>query len=463
LVVLAVPVGAGVLRRYFWELYCERVLKVTIPKLLREVIALLVFVVVLLAVLGFVYDIKVTGFLFGSSGILALVLGFAMQDLLGNIIAGMAVQIGKPYKEGDWLKVNEQYGEVIEINWRSTRLRTNDHITLDIPNSQIVRNTIVNLCYPTAAHAMRMRLGLEYDATPQKVKAALLHAARRAPGVLADPPVKIFLVDFADSAVIYEIKFSMDDHSRYNETCDAIRTRVWYELRRAGLRIPFPIRTIDLPWRREQSAGRPESHAMEVLRQRPLMALLDDAQFDRLIAGAAAAAFGDKEEIIEQGAEGDSMFVLVEGRAAVFVEAGGAERRVATLQPGDFFGEISMLTGEARSATVRAEGDCQVIEIGKELFSPILEANPGLMEKISGLLARRKMETEGLLATASQAELHQKERDYASGFLERVRRFFVGPGGPAKRYPPGQKSPFSADIRRIGSVPERREDFPKSG
>jgi CRP-like cAMP-binding protein len=222
----------------------------------------------------------------------------------------------------------------------------------------------------------------------------------------------------------------MNDPATYNDTCDSIRSRIWYELRRHGLTIPFPIRTLDLPWRRKRSPDFPDEQAIQALRQQPLMALLSDDQFTRLLDGAARISFGSKEEIIEQGADGDSMFVIAEGRANVFVEIDGSSRQVATFQPGDFFGEISMLTGEPRSATVRAETDCEVLEINKELFSPILLENPGIMEKISRILAGRKMEVEGVLASAAtERELNEKQHVYASNFLTRLRRFFNWPGG----------------------------------
>src|SRR6202012_5914997 len=106
----------------------------------------------------------------------------------------------------------------------------------------IVRSTIVNLSYPTHLHAMRMRIGIVYEAPPNKVKQTLLHAATNTDGVLAHPPPKIYLVDFADSSVTYEIKYWIQNHAAYNEISEALRTGAWYALKRAGIGIPFPIR-----------------------------------------------------------------------------------------------------------------------------------------------------------------------------------------------------------------------------
>ena len=127
-------------------------------------VALLIFLVALLLVLSLVYHVEgqLKGLLAGSR-IAAIILGFARQNLFGGIIAGISLQINRPYRVGDWLQLGERFAEVMEINWRSTRLRTNDAIYLDIPNNEIVKQTIVNLHYPTIVHAMRIRVGrVEY-------------------------------------------------------------------------------------------------------------------------------------------------------------------------------------------------------------------------------------------------------------------------------------------------------------
>src|ERR1043165_9829434 len=235
----------ALLDRYYWGLYWERKRRATSPPFLRQVVALFIYLIALLLVLsvGYHAEAQLKGLLAGS-GIAAIVLGFATQDLFGGILAGIALQINKPYKVGDWLQVAERYAEVMEINWRSTRFRTNDGIYLDIPNYQIARNTIINLHYPTEVHAMRLRVGVDYDVPPNRVKDALHRAATSAEGVLPEPPTKVYVMDFADSAVIYEIKFSMGNHRYYNDVCDAIRTNIWYEFKRQQISIPFPIRTL---------------------------------------------------------------------------------------------------------------------------------------------------------------------------------------------------------------------------
>src|SRR5881296_2112373 len=420
-ILLSTALVVALVNRYVWDFYFETKRRKTIPHFLREVVGGIIFLIVLLFVLSYGYhaEAQLTGLLAGS-GVVAIIVGFAGQNLFAGIIGGISIQINRPYKVGDWLQVGERFAEVMEINWRSTRLRTNDGIYLDIPNNEMVSHTIVNLHYPTEVHAMRIRVGVEYKNPPNLVKGALTRAASTAEGVLVEPPVRIYLVDFADFAVIYEIKFYMGNHARMNEIMDAVRTNVWYELKRRGITIPFPIRTLQV----ERKAARPiqedQAEALSILRGEPLFECLSDEQLNHLVKQARLNYFGRGEPVIEEGAAGDSMFVLLRGAANVSVSKNGSTIQVATLGAGDCFGEMSLLTGEPRSATVRADGDCYVMEIGKPVMAEVLRDAPSCLEKLSELLARRKMETEGILKEATSTDEHAlKQRQYTANFLHR--------------------------------------------
>src|SRR5467141_2041035 len=423
---LSTALIVALVNRYVWDLYFERRKQTPIPHFLREVVALVIFVVALLFVLSFVYHAE-RGLksVVATSGVAAVILGLAGQNLLGGIIAGMSLQINRPYKVTDWLKVGDTYGEVMEINWRSTRLRTNDGIYLDIPNNEIVKSTIVNLHYPTEVHAMRIRVGVDYKTPPNRVKDALTRAAQSAVNVLPEPKVRVFLVDFADHAVIYEIKYYMGNHSRINETNDAVRTNVWYELKRQRIRIPFPIRTLHVERKKAPPVQEDQAEAFSILRGERLFDCLSEDQLNQMVNQARLRLFGRGEPVIEEGAAGDSMFVMLRGAAKVFVSKNGSKIQVATLGAGDCFGEMSVLTGEPRSATVRADGDCYVMEIGKPVMAEVLSGAPSCMEQLSQLLAQRKMETDGILKEARSMDEHAlTERQYTANFLHRLRTFF---------------------------------------
>src|SRR6266550_2439643 len=425
-VLLSTALIVALVNRYVWDFYFERKRQTPIPHFLREVAGGIIFLIVLLFVLSYGYhaETQLKGLLAGS-GVVAIILGFAGQNLFAGIIGGISIQINRPYKVGDWLQVGERFAEVREINWRSTRLCTNDDIYLDIPNNEMVGHEIVNLHYPTEIHAMRIRVGVEYKNPPNLVKDALRLAAQSAKNVVPDPPVKVFLVDFADFAMTYEIKFYMGNHSRINETNDSVRTNVWYELKRQGITIPFPIRTLQVERKAPAPMHEEYQEARAILRSEALFECLSDEQIESLVQQSQVSHFGRGERVIREGAEGDSMFVLLRGAAEVSISKNGTSIPVATLKAPDCFGEMSLLTGEHRTATVRAQTDCQVMEIGKPVMAELLRASPDCLERLSELLAQRKMETEGLLKeAASHSQNERKEREYKATFLHRLRTFF---------------------------------------
>src|SRR5438477_2078918 len=337
-ILLSTALVVALVNRYVWDLYFEQKRQTLIPHFLREVIGGIIFLVALLFVLssGYHAEAQLKGLLAGS-GVIAIIVGFAGQNLFAGIIGGISIQINRPYKVGDWLQVGERFAEVMEINWRSTRLRTNDGIYLDIPNNEMVGHAIVNLHYPTEVHAMRIRVGVEYKNRPNRVKDALFRAASSAEGVLPEPPVRIYLVDFADFAVTYEIKFYMGNHARMNEIMDAVRTNVWYELKRQGITIPFPIRTLQV----ERKAARPvqeeQAEARTILRDEALFECLSDEQIDGLVRQSRVSHCGRGERVIRVGAEGASVFALLRGAARVWVSKNGSSIPVATLSAGDCF------------------------------------------------------------------------------------------------------------------------------
>src|SRR2546427_201161 len=328
-ILVSTALVVALVNRYVWDLYNEQKRQTVIPHFLREVIGGIIFLIALLFVLssGYHAEAQLKGLLAGS-GVIAIIVGFAGQNLFAGIIGGISIQINRPYKVGDWLQVGERFAEVMEINWRSTRLRTNDGIYLDIPNNEMVGHAIVNLHYPTEVHAMRIRVGVEYKNRPNRVKDALFQC-------------------------------------------------------------------------------------------------LSDAQIDSLVKEAHLNYFGRGENVIKEGAEGDSMFVLLRGAARVWVSKNGSSIPVATLSAGDCFGEMSLLTGESRTATVQAESDCYVLEIGKPVMAEVIRDSPDCLERLSELLARRKLENEGVLKeAASQAQNQKKDRVYPATFLHRLRTFF---------------------------------------
>ena len=422
LILLGIVVALALLRRFYWQRWFKRTHETEAPKLLQQVFSFAAFTIALMLVLNLRHGQRVDAFIAGS-GIIAVVLGFAMQETLANIISGIALQISKPFKVGDWLIVEKQRAEVVEMNWRSTRLRTNYDVYLDLPNKTVTSAMITNLSYPTKTHAYRIRIRFELRVPPNTVREILRRAAQHANGVLSHPPVKVFFLEFADNAAIYEIKYYLDEAGRFNDIEDAIRTNVWYEAQRANLTIPAPSQNLIL--RRDGSTALQRPAPAELLKRQTLFAPLTDEQKQHLVAGARVLRFGRGEEIIQQGEDGCSMFVILEGGAEVLVKSGGQTLRVAELRAGEAFGEMCLLTGEKRSASVVARADCEVWEIDRSVLAPLLQENAQLAKELSELLAHRKVETEGLIAAQAPRDVTENKRqEYARSFFKRISALF---------------------------------------
>jgi small-conductance mechanosensitive channel/CRP-like cAMP-binding protein len=413
----------ALMQRLVWESYFHEKRQVHVPNVVRDFVALVLFLIALMAVLSFGYGVRIPGLLAGS-GIAAAVIGFAMQDTLGNILAGLAIQVAKPFNVGDWLLVDDRHVEVMAVHWRSTRLRTNDHVYLDVPNNQLTRETIVNFHYPTPRHALRVTVQVDYGAPPNRVKEVLARAAAQANGVLPDPAPQAFLKNFGESGIDYEVRFWLDHHAAYNQISDAVRTNIWYALQRAHLKIPFPIRTVQMEPAKPDGERSSADAVRRALRAQELLQGLDDGEIEGLAETAAAHTYCRGERLIEQGADGASMFLMVRGEASVAATRDGKAVPVGELHAGDCFGEMSLLTGEKRSATIVATTDCEVVEIGRDVFGRLLKSRPALAGPLSDLMAKRRMKTEGILSDTPSPKAVATEKEYADGFQARLRQWF---------------------------------------
>ncbi len=427
--------GAGVfirlLNQFFWHSYLEQRHKIMVPKFIRELAAFLITVSSLLLVLKFAYGFKDFSSLLAASGVVSIILGFALQDSLGNIIGGFAIQIGRPFQVGDWLLLDNQAVQAVEINWRSTRFITNDEVQLDVPNQQIVRGTIVNYHGGGSLHGMRLEVGVQPDAPPNRVRETLMRATAASTGVLKEPPPNVFLKSFAESAIIYEVRYWIDNHRNINIISDSIRTNIWYALRRQHIEMPFPTRTVHIERARHGhrlADLRRDSHEVvcELLREQGLFKSVGAENLKALVMRCPMQHYGVGEAIIHQGADGASMFVLTNGEAGVSVSNGAEPTRVATLRAGDCFGEMSLLTGAKRSATVNALSDCEVMEITKPVFADAIQRDPEVLTRLSALLAHRQMQTEDIMQAHAQqpALMAAKEQEYQEGFLHTLKSFF---------------------------------------
>ena len=245
LLLLVVVLVLKILGLYFFDVYL-RSRGLRLPPLLPKVAFATAYILAAFITLKQAFPDTDFGPLLATSAVTSLVLGLALQPILGNFFAGLVISVERPFRINDWIQYEGTEGQVVSINWRTTHLRTRDNDNLVVPNSNIAGQDVVNFFYPHALHMERIYVGAHYRHPPYLVKTAMLDAARRAKGVLDKPSPQVFLHDFDDSAITYELRAWIEDFGNKPAIVNRVRSYIWEEFRRHGITIPFPIRTLEI-------------------------------------------------------------------------------------------------------------------------------------------------------------------------------------------------------------------------
>ena len=229
---------------YFFDVYLHSQRGVRLPPLLPMVAKGLAYVVALLVTFQIAFPDRDVTTLLAASAITSLVLGLALQPILGNFFSGIVISLEKPFRINDWIELEGNDGLVTNITWRTTHLRTRENDSLVIPNSAIAGQQITNYHYPHPLHMERIYVGVHYRTPPYRVQEALQQAAKTE-GVLDKPTPEVHLKSFDDSAITYELRIWFEDHATKPRIVSDVKKEIWENFRNRGIVIPFPIRTLE--------------------------------------------------------------------------------------------------------------------------------------------------------------------------------------------------------------------------
>jgi len=417
-----------ILNLLFWDYLLKKQVDVHIPRLVIDIINFIVLAIVAVALLSGIFGVKLTAFLVTST-VLSAVIGLSLQDILGNLFAGLALQMERPYKLGEWIRVGENEGVVVQMNWRtlSIRTRSGDHVI--IPNATVSKDIVTNYSRPDRNHMCRISVGMAYGHQPGMVKRIIISVLERVDGILNTPSPRVFLEKFDDYSVLYDVRFWISEYHRRLELENSVRTRIWYSLRRNGLSIPFPIRDVTI---REVSADH-EITKNEIIKQDVIRELknielfkpLSYDQIEELASSSSKLLFSKGEILVRQGDSGDSLFIISDGEVAISISDGaGRKTHLADLQGGDYFGEMSLLTGEPRSASVTASRETEVIVVEKRGMAELLEKESSILEPLSAMLEKRLEDLSGRMTDLNVREESTVQPDRKEHLLGRIRDFF---------------------------------------
>lgn len=398
------------------------------PMFFRDIVRFVVLVFVVIVLLKTVFKVDPSALVVTSTVVSAIV-GLALQDMLSNIVAGVALQIERPFGEGHWLRLGDQEGQVLQMSWRATHLRTREGDILTVPNGTLANAEILNFHQGDSQHMIRQIMGVSYDSPPDQVKAVLLSVMHDVEGVLDIPEPDVHTVNYGDFSVDYEMRFWIEDYGRAPAIRDQVMTRLWYALARANMDIPFPVRHIQVMDREgvERNALVQEKESVaKIVRQLAsidFLQALDSSQLQELARQARVAQYGTGEYLVHQGHRDAALFFIEDGTVVVSAKSldGKTGSNIGQFGAGYFFGEIALLTGAPRTASVVAMGHVRAVIIDKAALEPLLKEKPELAVTLSEVLRERSEELEKLLHQATD-EKHQEAHEV--GFLERIQRFF---------------------------------------
>ena len=195
-----------------------------------------------------------------TSAVSAVVIGFALQDTLGNAFAGLAIQSERPFHVGHWIRVGDFEGRVAEVTWRATKLRTKAGNFVVVPNNIVSKEAITNYSEPTTQCRVEVEVGASYLASPNTVKSAITEALANSAAALKTPPPDVVLAAFDSSAINYRVRFWIDDYERDERARDEVRSAIYYAFARHGIEIPWPIQ---VQYEKAWEETDPEAHAQE--------------------------------------------------------------------------------------------------------------------------------------------------------------------------------------------------------
>jgi len=352
-----------------------------------------------------------------TSAVSAVVIGFALQDTLGNAFAGLAIQSERPFNIGHWIKVGDFEGRVAEVTWRATKLRTKAGNFVVLPNNIVSKEAITNYSEPSTQCRVEVEVGASYLSSPNIVKSVIAEALANSARALKTPAPDVVLAAFDSSAINYRVRFWIEDYERDEAARDEVRSAIYYAFARHGIEIPWPIQVqYEKAWDEPDPAAQVHDRG-RLLGGVDLFAGLNDEARHEIARSLRSRTFGNGESIVRQGEPGESMFIVGSGRAVVVLEPD--RREVATIETGGYFGEMSLLTGEPRTATVIARGDTVVLEIGADLFRHLAGTSPQAIEQVAVAAAARRIELDKVRATGAASAV----ADAPASLLSRMRRF----------------------------------------
>ena len=326
-------------------------------------------------------------------GVTSLVVSFALQDTLSGLASGVLLLSDRPFKPGDWITAGGTEGEVVDINWRTSRIRDRNGDIIVVPNSELANASLVNHTSPRPLHRVVVSLQVAYANPPTLAKNMLLDAARAVPGVLADPSPAVLVTTIDDPLMGYDVHLWVDDFAIVPRVKGDFGALVWYQSHRHNVPLPSPAQDIYLhdPMAEAKAAEPTLAELREGIRSAPLLAQLADDDLDRLAQHARRVRFRAGELMFHSDSDVRDLLVIVEGAGQlVLLEPGFEEAVVTDVAAGDVIGLLDARRGEQRLVAARAVTDCVVLVLQADVLDEVATRNGEIVAAFNRTVALRQ-------------------------------------------------------------------------
>lgn len=433
----AFVIGGGVAMIRLWGLLIFRTvlpaIKLSPPRITEDIAVIVAYIAWGLVRLRYA-GLDLSGIV-ATSAMITAVVAFAMQDTLGNILGGVALQMDNSIQVGDWIKVEDVSGRVVDIRWRATLVETRNWETVVFPNSQLMKSKFVVLGR-RAGEPVQLRrwvwFNVALDVAAPRVIATVEAALRqvRIANVATTPPPNCVLMDMEDKGYArYAVRYWLTELLADDPTDAAIRWHIMAALQREGLKLAMDERSVLVTRESEQYQEllrhREIALRQKILRKVELFSRMTDEELTVLAERLKFSQFAKGDIISKQGATAHWLYIVVSGEAEVYLELPSGGRHVLRdLGKGSFFGEMGLMTGAPRSATVMAKTDVECYRLDKEMFEEILRARPAIAEGMSQIMAARKAEQDVAMHNIDAESARQRLPQQGNEILSTIRHFF---------------------------------------
>lgn len=415
---------------------CLTALKLSPPDILHD---LVVGAAYLLACLWLMHRAGVNlASIVATSAVATAVLGLSLQSTLGNVIGGLSLQADNSINEGDWIEMPDKVqGVVRQIRWRHTVVETRDWDTLLIPNGQLLNQTIKILgkrMGEPRQHRMWVYFQVDFRFSPTRVIQVVEEALRAAPlvNVAHDPPPNVICLDLAkdhrDSVALYAARYWLVDLAKDDPTSSAVRERIYAALRRAQIPLAVPAAKLFLnhedPARDLEKRQREVKRLVAELGQVSLFQKLSEEELHQLADSVHVVPFSPNELITHQGAEANWLYVLTKGEAEVRIASGDISRKVNTIVAPNYFGEMALVSGAPREATVVASSEVECIRVDRRDFQRLLDNRPEIAADLAAVIAERQVALEATREDLDAEARTRRVEGERNRILTSVRDFF---------------------------------------